>query len=764
MGAVAVAIFAVGGAFRGVQVIVAALVLGAVVTTLWSRSAFERWSPLLVLLGCAALACLIQIVPLPGGLVHALQPVGDGLREDGAALLQAHPPTTLSLDVAASTRALCFYVILCGLALVALRLSVTERGRYWLLASVAALCALTAIVTGIHALVGAESLFGLYRPEYAKPAILGPLLNENQLGCLMAVGAILSLGLTFYRRQKSWVRVGWVLSVAVTSAIVMASRSRGAAVGLLLGAIVVCAALIGQRFAGNVARRRGTSVMTRTVPIAVIAVCSVLVVIYASAGEMSRDFSRTSLNDLSNSRTKYATWISSYTLVKESPWVGVGRGAFESAFTRVHPASSFSTFSHLENEYLQTIVDWGLPVAIVLGAAALWLFVVAARRWRDGPLAAGAIGALIVVGLQSNFDFGLEVLGLAAPVTIVASTLAYVPLKEMIGRARTKARATRAVVGVVLAIAAALLLSSRTKSISEDREDLYRSPHPTLDDLRPMIGRHPLYYYYYAVASSMLSRSDPGASVRALNHALTLHPTHSGLHLQAAHLLYATGSVEQSTIEYAAAMRGSSTPNRVLMEIVGRFPRDLAARAIPVDTPPVDISKALAGLQRKDIAVVWLARVLQTRPGNSTLCDLLYDLALTANALDAVSTATKSCKGFEPPPDTKLRLARLLDEHAQTNQAIALLSDVDSWTGLVSTKLSAWLLLCDLHVKRKAWTDAKRCLRDLEVSGYSTDGLRAEIATRLATIAAALRPDQSSDAGAGSGSGSGSGSGLSQPK
>src|SRR6185369_6190725 len=113
------------------------------------------------------------------------------------------------------------------------------------------------------------------------------------------------------------------------------------------------------------------------------------------------------------------------------PWVGVGRGAFEAAFTRVHPASGLASYSHLENEYLQAVVDWGVIGALALGLLAIWVAVAAVKRWRDGPLAAGALGALTVVAIQSNVDFGVEFLGLAAPMTAVAAALTYVPLREV---------------------------------------------------------------------------------------------------------------------------------------------------------------------------------------------------------------------------------------------------------------------------------------------------------------------------------------------
>src|SRR5690606_33741716 len=98
---------------------------------------------------------------------------------------------------------------------------------------------------------------------------------------------------------------------------------------------------------------------------------------------------------------------STTSLVEESPWAGIGRGAFEPVFTRVHPGAAFHSFSHVENEYLQAVVEWGIPGSVFLFLSALWFGITAARRWHQGPLAAGALGAITAVALQSTVDFGV---------------------------------------------------------------------------------------------------------------------------------------------------------------------------------------------------------------------------------------------------------------------------------------------------------------------------------------------------------------------
>src|SRR5206468_5369923 len=129
--------------------------------------------------------------------------------------------------------------------------------------------AVAAAITGVHTLLNATSLYGMYEPSHAAPPILGPLLNPNHLGCLMALGAILSVGLAFYERQRSQLRVLWVVIAVGCALVVFASLSRGAVLALALGVLVTAATLVGARLGARdqtSRQRRGS--LGRDLPIA----------------------------------------------------------------------------------------------------------------------------------------------------------------------------------------------------------------------------------------------------------------------------------------------------------------------------------------------------------------------------------------------------------------------------------------------------------------------------------------------------------------
>jgi len=728
LAAVAVSIFAMGGVLRWTQALVAVLVAIAFAFTIISRRGLARISPLVALLGLAAVLTAIQVLPLPDAIVSALTPTTAALREDGTALVRVDAQSTLTADAPATLSALVFFLTLLGLALVALRISASERGRYRVIASITLLCGATAAVVAIHKVFRMSALYGLYEPYYAQPYILGPLLNSNSLACLMAVGAMLAIGLAAHRRQPGWLRAMWLAIVAGCGAITVATVSRGATIALAAGALVTVGVLLGQRFVGHDStKRRRIRFATNALPIGVVAACVVLLVIWVNAGNVGRQLSHLSMDEISQSRSKFAAWRSSVTLVEETPWIGVGRGAFEPVFTRVHPASGLATYSYLENEYIQAIVDWGVPGALAIGIAMIWLAFVAIRRWRDGPLVAGALGALAVVAIQSNVDFGLEFLGLAAPITAIAATVAYVPLRETT-RLRN-VRAARAALVLALVGGAWLLLSDRTMTTDEDRRAL--RAHPSLARAREAIERHPFDYYNYAIAAEVLEQRREAWAIRVLNHALVLHPTHPDLHRMAARMLYREGRVAQSAIEYSAALRSAENPRRLLAEILARFPREQAAAAIPVDyAVPELMLRTIVELGRADVATLWLERVLKLQPRNSLACERLVTLA-QQGADAAAAIAGERCANLLHDYQTRLVLAEMLAKKQNHEQVIAILDDVETWQSRVDDKINAWLLLCDAHGALGHIDDAKRCLRRLDASPDMRMERRGEIIKRL---------------------------------
>lgn len=736
IGAVALAasVLVIGGALRWTQALVAVLVGLALVMQLGSRRRIDQASPLLALLGIAVALTAIQLIPLPDAVLRAIDARGMELRDDGAALAGTAPWRAISLDPANTLRALAAFVTLLGTALLGLRIASAERGRYLVLAGVAITCGLAAGVTGFHTLLNLDHLYGVYAPQHATPTILGPLLNPNHLGGLMALGAVLALGLAFYARQAAQLRVLWVVIAVGCSATALASQSRGAALALGLGVATAIALLIAARVGRGSGRRHA---LINDIPITIVVAAGLAIAVYTSAGKVADQLEATSTVELDQPLSKYAAWRSSFALVHEAPALGIGRGAFEPVFTRIHEPSAYVTFSHLENEYIQAVVEWGVPGAIAIGLALGWCVVAAMRRWRDGPLAAAAIGACAAVLFQSSVDFGVELLGVAVPVTLVAATLLGGRLRE--GRT-WPTTIGRAAVMLGLAGAAVVLMLPATRSIQEDHDWLTalrdRSTDAALDDLRPLLERHPLDYLAFGeAAASGVRHGDPRAA-KFLNHALTLHPTHPGLHRLAARMLIAGGRRSQGAVEYALALRGTLAPKPLIVEILALLPEaELAATAIPIDAINREqVMRSLLELAREDVAQRWLQRVVAGPQHDLASVDELYRLALKRRDLVAAEQAARRRLAESRTHASQLMLAKVQFRREQFAQVLAELGDVPTWKGRLDEQAEAWFLVCDVHIEQRAWDPALQCLHKLDAAGILPNARRNEVIKRLTIV------------------------------
>ena len=733
--ALVTSVLVIGGALRWTQAIVAGLVALALLSQLGSRRRLVGMPPLILLFLIAIGLTALQLIPLPDGVLHALTGKGNELRTDGALLAGTAPWHTISLDSAGTLHALGFLIILLGVAVLGLRIASSERGRYYVLAGVAMTCGLAALVTGLHTLLNLDSLYGVYAPQHATPPILGPLLNPNHLGGLMAIGATVSVGLVFYQRQAPQLRVLWVVLAVGCSATAMVSLSRGATLALALGVITTIALLFAGRLGpAEDSPSRPRRAVFHDVPITIVIAIGLAVAVYTSAGRVADQLDNTTLAELNQPLSKYQAWRSSFDLVEEAPWVGIGRGALEPAFTRVHDASAYITFSHLENEYVQAIVEWGVPggLAILLGLA--WCISIAAKRWRDGPLAACAIGACGAIMFQNSVDFSVELLGVAVPALLVGTTLLSPGVRETRAKLPRLARA-----GVLAGLAAAvvILLLPATSSIQEDHDWLTdHDDDATMDDLREVMTRHPLDYLAYGKAAALGLRTGDASAAKFLNHALQLHPTHPGLHRLAARTLIASGRKSQGAVEYSLALHGSLTPKSMVQEIVTLLPdAELAASAIPVDAAnPQQILRSLHELERDDIAERWLLHVVTSPHHDLGAIDQLYQLAMDRHDYSVAEHAARRRLAESHTNASRLLLARVMFREEQFDQVLTDLADVAHWTGRIDEQVDAWLLLCDTQIEKRAWDPALQCLHKLDGSPVLPLTRHYEVTQRISIV------------------------------
>jgi hypothetical protein len=218
-----------------------------------------------------------------------------------------------------------------------------------------------------------------------------------------------------------------------------------------------------------------------------------------------------------------------------------------------------------------------------------------------------------------------------------------------------------------------------------------------------------------------------------------LHPTHPGLHHLAARILFRSGYLDQSVIEYGLAVREGPQLLAMLTEITTRFDAKRAARAIPTSLTTPVVVKILLDLGRSMVATEWLSLLLDRSPSNLQACDWLYNAAIQRHDERAGMLASRRCGTSAPSYEARIQLAHLLLTTGHLDDATQLVSDVENWPGRIDVKMEGWLISCDAIAARKKWDETKRCLRMLDLSGLVQDNQRSQITSRLEKIEDALR-------------------------
>ena len=207
-----------------------------------------------------------------------------------------------------------------------------------------------------------------------------PLLETQRLrrGLAVALFALMVLGITLSGSRTGWVGVG-VLALWGLFDRRLTRFSRG----LLLAAPLLCAASWG------------------------------LLAWWSSHGSEHALGAAARLGEGDISSSRFAIWRDALALIARHPWLGVGFGEFNFAWTLTpFPHRPTAFFDHTHNLPLQLAVELGLPLAaaaLMLLAVALWQ--AARRAWAaPGVEGAGLRAAFVMVlmmALHSQLEYPL---------------------------------------------------------------------------------------------------------------------------------------------------------------------------------------------------------------------------------------------------------------------------------------------------------------------------------------------------------------------
>lgn len=362
--------------------------------TQWPVPRALRWIAIAVLS-----IALLQLIPLPADLWTAL-PGREIVVAGFTALGVPLPALPLSLDPSAGVGVL--LTLLPPAAMFAL-VQRTDLERHHLL--VAALLATTLASVGLGLLQVGGDRFYLYRSTNVGVAT-GFFANANHMGALLLVSAPFAAALF-----AAWLKrahtpadrlvayaagggMGAVLAVGIFINISMAVLLMGAPV-ILLSALLLTKA----------GKWRGL--------LAVAAVASVAAVFVAATTVELSDSARTSIEQRSE------IWGRTTAAIETHGAAGTGLGTFDQVYPLAEDAQRIDPISvnHAHNDYLELLLELGLPGAVLMLAFLAWWGVRAARVWSDPDATSFARAATIAAAallLHSVVDFPLRTAALGA--------------------------------------------------------------------------------------------------------------------------------------------------------------------------------------------------------------------------------------------------------------------------------------------------------------------------------------------------------------
>jgi O-antigen ligase len=217
---------------------------------------------------------------------------------------------------------------------------------------------------------------------------VGNLRQPNHLASLLLWSLIALVPLVEWRRIPRW--LGAILAAVLVLGVILSGSRTGQ-----YGGLVVLVAWGAADFRMSKPMRLALSI---GVPVVGVALWFGVAHFLNAQHQVFGAQARLSEGDSSH----FAIWRNTWSMIQQQPWLGVGWGEFNFAWTLTpFPDRPVAFFDHTHNLELQLMVELGLPLSllvIALLAVALWQS--ARRAWSEpGPAGHGARAAFVMVML-----------------------------------------------------------------------------------------------------------------------------------------------------------------------------------------------------------------------------------------------------------------------------------------------------------------------------------------------------------------------------
>ena len=358
---------------------------------------------------------LLQLVPLPPRLLALVSPGSFSFYNDNLILplaewrpVSVSPPDTL--------RGLAFLAGMTAVYAAAFREFRASSWRRRLAHTLVAVACVMTLVALVQAAAGTTRIYGLFQPRWDW-AVFGPYVNRNHFAGYLVLAIPLALGFAaeaLERLRQAWRRRrrGWL---ALGEAEGSAAIRRSAEAMVVMVGLLAAQSRGGLMAFGCSAAAFPLALRRRRQALLLVALVALLGFAWVGLAGIVGDFERRGLRS-----SRVQLWADALRMARHFPLLGTGLNTFGVVYPAYQTLWRGEWYGEAHNEYLQALLDLGLPGAALALALVLRLLATAARSAPRSPLDAGLLGAVTASCAHALVDFNWQIPANAATFVALA--------------------------------------------------------------------------------------------------------------------------------------------------------------------------------------------------------------------------------------------------------------------------------------------------------------------------------------------------------
>jgi O-antigen ligase len=264
---------------------------------------------------------------------------------------------------------------------------------------------------------GSQTVLWFHKWAYLEN-VTGPFINRNSFATYLGFGAVLCWVRLFgqlkpalepglsrsevtSRLLKSLFGTSWnyLAAGAILLTALMLTGSRGGTASTFFGLLTV----------GALQVVRDASRRTISLPLVIIGGLAAVAVLSLSGEEvLDRTLALSAATE--ERQTVFALTL---TAISDHFWAGIGLGTFDPVFGMYRDSSLLHSWDKAHNVYLETMLELGVPIAVMMFSAIAWIAAMCVRgyfiRHRDRNYPLIAVGCAVIAAAHSTVDFSLQI-------------------------------------------------------------------------------------------------------------------------------------------------------------------------------------------------------------------------------------------------------------------------------------------------------------------------------------------------------------------